>query len=672
MATIQTYDANPIAEKANVETGFSEAAAVIQGAGQVLESAGQFTNSLEKSRKAADANNLWAGANNTVNELDRFNSQLRAKYANNPNPDKMNQELEQKFNSLTQDTMAGLDEASLNDYRKTAMTTFEKVRQNNNDWAAKISLQLAKQNQAGTAKGLKQLSDNSAYEAGFAGSDYNVGGQYLLRKRGQKTNLEGGELLTPNMPLGASASKVQKDADKNYYLGAIDGMPDVDVSNVDGSVQIGTNEDGTPIIVPTSQYIAEGGKLEPSFWERLKPGRQKPIAVKSRIEVGEQVIDDYYENIVDSINSNGQLSSAEKKDLVNVANTTKAEKKNKYRNGEQVVSANITNALDYAPSFEGMANELESMFRQDDIYSQAQLSRENKGEFGELNTGFNAFSVVKGRAESSANLFSALMEGNGIEGKYTLERLKEIYAPNNTMQENAYLNKVIQASPYLELDLGDEWKNKNQGGNFNETDWYWDNVQSIHEMPDGTAEERAAKTYKIGEFFLQTKKVANNGVGIIDNNLKTFADEQLLGNTTEHLGMYGQEGVGRELTRMIADVRNAKSSMQPGFFDLPSPFRGQGYTADAMESAMNTGLLQARDTLLQTGDVNAAQKVIEDTKFKMLQIKYDGVLDLNKMEQEKIAGRQPIFTYNGTPYVYEGYNGSEIYVRNGNQRKAIK
>ena len=73
-------------------------------------------------------------------------------------------------------------------------------------------------------------------------------------------------------------------------------------------------------------------------------------------------------------------------------------------------------------------------------------------EKGNWETITNAFSLITQKPESSANLFNALLTGDGIEGKYTY-----IY-PNNTMQENAFLNKAIQASPYLELDLGENWK----------------------------------------------------------------------------------------------------------------------------------------------------------------------------------------------------------------------
>lgn len=667
MAQIQTYDANPIAAVAPEKTGFSATGAILQGVGQTLGEAGQAVSAVEKAQKAADANNLWASNANTLNELSRANDIIRDKYKNSPNPEKMNQELQREFNRITQPILGKLDASSLNDYRKTAGAAFFKLKENNEEWSRKLSDRLAKVNQARTTGALKSLNDDSAYQAGFSGSDYKVGDEYLLKYGGSRTDLSGNELLTPNKPLNATVAKLQKDANKNYYLGAIDGMPNIDLTNVDGSVQTGTDSNGTPITVPASQYVMEGGELEPNFWQRLKPGRDKPI-VKSRIQVGEETIDKYYNDLSDKIDADTTLSSAEKKDLKNIATATADKKKISYKNREQIVSANITNQIDFAPTFEGMSQELDSMLREDDIFSQAQLFSEQNGKFGDLTDNLTPFSLRTQKPKSSINLFNSLLTGNGLEGKYTYEELKRIYAPNNTMQENAFLNKAIQTSPNLELDLGSEWKNKTQGGEFEENEWFWSKTLELYKLPENTPAERAEKTYKIGEFFLQTRKMANNGNGILDEQLKAYADETLLGNGTDSLGFYGKTGVGREMVNMISDVRKQKSEL----YDILAPtFKSSGYTADAMESAMNTGLLNARTTLLETGDLNAAQKVIEDTKFKMLQIKYDGIIDINRLEQEKTSGRQPVFTYNGIPFVYEGFNGSEIYVRSGNQRKVL-
>ena len=175
-------------------------------------------------------------------------------------------------------------------------------------------------------------------------------------------------------------------------------------------------------------------------------------------------------------------------------------------------------------------------------------------------------------------------------------------------------------------------KNRTQGGKFEENEWFWSKTLDLYKMPENTPAERADKTYKIGEFFLETRKMANNGNGILDKQLQAYADETLLGNGTDSLGFYGKTGVGREMVNLISDVRKQKNEL---YNVLAPTFKSSGYTADAMESAMNTGLLRARDTLLETGDLNAAQKIIEDTKFKMLQIKFDGIIDINRLEQEK-------------------------------------
>lgn len=671
MAQIQTYDANPIAAVAPEKTGFSAVGAVLSGIAEPLQKAAQgavgIIQEREKAQKAADANNLWASSADTLHELNRANNIIRDKYKNAPNPEKMNKELSEEFNRITQPRLNSLDEVSANDYRKAATTAFNKLIENNEDWSIKVADRLAKLNKSRTTSALKRMSDDSAYQAGFTGSDYKVGNAYLLRAGGVRTDLSGNELLTPNKPLDYTTAKLQKDANKNYYLGAIDGMPNIDLTSVDGSVQIGKDKDGNPIVVPVTQYLSEGGELEPNFWKRLKPGRDKPI-VKSRIQVGEETIDKYYENLKSQIDADTTLSVAEKKDLKSIAQATADKKKASYKNNEQIISSNISNQIDFAPTFEGIGQELDSMLREDDIFSQAQLFSEENGKFGNLLDNFSAFSLRTQKPKSSVNLFNALLTGNGIEGKYTYEELKKIYAPNNTMQENAFLNKAIQASPYLELDLGENWKNRTQGGNFEESEWFWSKILGLYKMPENTPAERAYKTYKIGEFFLETRKMANNGIGIINKQLQAYADETLLGNGTDSLGFYGKAGVGREMVKMISDVRKQKSEL---YDDLAPTCKSSEYTADAMESAMNTGLLRARNTLLETGDLNAAQKIIEDTKFKMLQIKYDGIIDINRLEQEKKSGRQPLFTYNGIPWIYEGFNGSEIYVRNGNQRKAL-
>lgn len=715
MATIQTYDARPVTKTAEEETGFSTTGAVLSGVSNLVKPAATIALAVNEAKRKEDENNLWASSANTMESLNNANAEILEKYKNNPNINAMNQELDAKFKEIVSNTQPGLAQQSLDEYNKVALSAYTKMRNSNANWAAKRASVLAKQNESKVAVAGRKLNAGEAYQAGFQGADYTIpGGQFMLRIGGEKT-LADGTVIDPtkatefgtNMPLlGLSSSEktMVRESVAANYMGAIDGMPGVDLSTVEGTIVTGKNEDGTDIEVPVSQYLSEKesgvaqlllkGEITEKEAKKVLAKLNEDISSKndnvySKSDIISRKVDEYYDKLIGRINNDNILTDSTKKDLVNRAENARENNKKEFIDQEVFNSAMIALQASNTPSYESMEQQITDTIRGESYLSAWDSSwdeaAESAGGAFQLNeTMSNSFSIADRNPYSAFNL--AMTKPGGWSdsmmaflketpsGEWTIEELQKKYAPNGTAQEMSMLGNLIQMSPNLVVDWGDQWKNESQGGTFDETDWAYDTLQQILSMPEQNNKQRAAKTFAITNAIVQGRKNANNGQGILDPDLKETFEYILLGNSFSGKGWIAHAGIGRTMKEMVARADAITKDMFANATVNTNlqPIRQAAYKTDMMKSIMNTALANARRTLYETGDVNAAQRILEQGRFDMLCEKWSDYMDLRKMEQDKAAGRQPIFTYNGTPYIYEGNQGGEIYVRVGDRQFGLK
>lgn len=688
MAQIQTYDANPIAAVAPEKTGFSATGAVLQGVGQALGEAGQAVSTVEKAQKAADANNLFAESTNTLQELDNANKRIKDKYSNNPDPKKMTEELEKEFNRITSSTMPGLDESSLNDYRKVASNAFFKMKDANNNWAEQQAEKLARIRARELKKKADDVNTDLAYQAGFSGSNYQIANNIIMSSGGKTTDAQGNEnlALLGIVPDGAKKEDVVS-ATQKYFAGAIDGMPSVDLMRVEGYVEIDDN--GVITKKPESIYVQEGGKIKdgelldaPSWVSRRFGANQKTY--KNRIEAGKEMIDDYYTNINDKITKNAFLSDTQKKSLKAKANLIKEDRKKRFEEQERNYEDSLIVGAAYNPDIEMIDSVIEATIRGENRlngYEFSPISAENTTnslfnmsvikakDNPELAYGFNPKSVPM-------SAIAAALNGNMIIGEFTEKELRAKYAPDNTPTQLDILNKLIAGSPYLKIRTGIEWQ---ADGGFDENDWVLNTLSSINAMPEETDEQKAAKTFAIGEALTSGRKLANGGNGFINKETQKFFEESLMGDNWSEEGLIGNTGIGADMREIYETARIAKlealGAWATGGLDRDgsklSEYKKLSQTETMLNSMLNTGLQKARRSYLETGRTEEGVRILNKTKKDMLQYKYRDVLDIQEAENAKAQGRQVIFTYNGQPYEFINITGGKIYVRVGGLTKAL-
>lgn len=765
---IPTYDAKPVEPVAKKSTGYSPVGDALSHIGSIGKSVAASSSAVNSLIKNQDSNNLWARTSETMDGLMRKNAELTKKYQDAPNADAMNQELAEYFHNIVASSHSGLAEQSLNDYNKSVLATFDKLRRNNMSWSEKQAEKMAKQNAANAIQSARSLGNAAAYQAGLNGSNIpvtdniivGVGGQKKAAKDGVELPAEGAIEEVPLVDF-VSMTPQQKAATRermqSYYLGALKGMPGVDLSTAEGTVVTGENEDGTYNEVPMSAYLedelysreesimqdlSDGRISEEDASKKLANVRQKAMGGaenigKTRLQVAEERIDEYYDQLKKNIERDPSLTRAIKNDLKNKADLERDDKKDAFAKDEILWKAQ--NALDLVtePSMIALDQMLTDTFRGETYLQQAfsgdeeernKAAAEQAGGSFQINpsieieptqlmdTDINkAFSLAMTNPGGWSDSYLELMK-ELPRGDWKIEDLQKKYNPDGTALGQEILQTVIALAPNLNVEYGVDWKNAEQGGGFDETAWAYDSMQIIREMPEENNKDKAAKTFAILTMYSQMDHVANNGLGVIDENLKDVIKDFLsdgsfysspLKKLSEDQNALLSTGMGRTMYEMVAradeiaqqmDIKTIANKSFGSKVDLDEVFvrsalmnpffnpnkltdkqkeiyvnqtTRERRRANTLKEQLNAGLKEANSILKNGGTPQEAMNALEETRFKMNCVKWSPYMDLRKLEEDKRMGRQPTFTHNGTVFIYEGNAGSDVYVRLGDKQMVL-
>ena len=648
MATIPTYNSQVTQVVAQKEFHVdSTGSAIVQGLTQGIKDAANLVNAAGKYEQAKQDQQYEL---NTAEKLQRIkddgyklelaNTELKQKYANNPNYQALNADLEKKYAEILNNP-PNLDEVSLQEWRKSMLAEYDSMRRNNLKWGAKASATASKKAAEQANLELYDRMKSNANCAGLERVGYSAG-SLEINESGQKT-----EYHVPAM--NTKDRTIQEDLNSEYFIGMAQAPLQTDENDPAISGILGDNLDELE------------GEEKQGWWIFGKKGKTKQ-------EIGEEKIKQYFDDVRNNIDSS-DLPKARKKALTDYATSQENARKREFNafvratnleNQKALADIDITAVPRY---FEN----LEKQQEQDDLlelnvtpttpvsdeYASDYLANLTFGnDYKSPSTHFEyaPMGLVK---DFNADLRTALETLNIPVGQWTLKDLYQKYAPNGTVNEIQAVESLVSMNPNIEL-VGDEIDQFKPENGFDETDWAYATIADISEMPDSTNEEQQRKQAAINHAVFQANKEINGGKGFIDKNLAQNFESALSDKSGLALVRHNPDLI----QQMYSVVNEIKET-------------GDRALAKKANSIINQGIKAASEQYRQDNDKSAFARNVKKVNQEVLAMRYAGVFDINDM-QTKLENKQPaLFTYNGRPYEYLGFSGQEIYVRAGNKKTTL-
>lgn len=641
MATIPTYQSQVtqvVPEKRfHVDSTASAVAtgivAGIQDGAKIASSIGEVSYSLNSTERVQRIKDDGF-------KLEEANAEIKQKYANNPNYEEVNKELESVYNEILNNA-PDLDEKSVQEWRNAMLGEFDSMRRNNIKWGVKASATASKKATEQANLELYDRMKSNANRAGLERVGYSAG-SLDINESGQKT-----EYHVPAMNTKDRA--IQEDLNSEYFIGMAQAPLQTDENDPAISGILGDNLDELE------------GEEKQGWWIFGKKGKTKQ-------EIGEEKIIQYFDDVRKNIESS-DLPKARKEALTDYATSQENARKREFNafiratnleNQKALADIDISAVPRYFENLEKQ-QEQDNLLELNvtptttvsDEYASDYLSNLTFGNDYTSPSTYFEYAPIGLVKDFNADLRTALETLNIPVGQWTLKDLYQKYAPNGTVNEIQAVESLVSMNPNIEL-VGDEIDQFKPENGFDETDWAYATIADISEMPDSTNEEQQRKQAAINHAVFQANKEINGGKGFIDKNLAQNFESALSDKSGLALVRHNPDLI----QQMYSVVNEIKET-------------GDRALAKKANSIINQGIKSASEQYRQDNDKSAFARNVKKVNQEVLAMRYAGVFDINDM-QTKLENKQPaLFTYNGRPYEYLGFSGQEIYVRVGNKKTTL-
>lgn len=292
----------------NAGQGLKAAGQTLSGLGQTLAKVGQAAGTLgqyeehrqkmieDEEAKAAGKTGRGGGLTdeaqakladaqlNAFQELQAVNNRIREKYRDNPDGEKMNEELRSAFDAINEKYTGEVDSAAVKTFRNSMNSNMKELIRANYSDARSRKAAIAAKKEKDLKKYVNDAQQKAIYNAGRQGQPIEEVAARVIPKELQEN---------PNMPVDAETKKQVEAIPAMYISGQID-KPAYDTYDEEGNLE-------TQGIVPEEKIHA-------------------PVNF-------DKVIDDYYDNIEQNIDELPGLSDKQKKEFKDKANYARDNKK---------------------------------------------------------------------------------------------------------------------------------------------------------------------------------------------------------------------------------------------------------------------------------------------------------------------------------------------------------
>lgn len=672
MATIPTYESQQIQVTPKQEFFVpSTVSAIVEGINRGIQQAGDVVDAVDKynqakAKEAYDLNEAprYEATTNSLVGLNDANNKIRAGMASAPNPYKANELLEQEYNKILNNPPQGLDDLSQQEWQKYVMAEKRRLMLANLNWGNKAAATAGKKAAQNANRAVYDMYMNDAWWAGITSTPYDNAG-LSLDKQGRYTER--------HMPaLDPSDTDMQNALHRSNLLGA-------------AAKPLSNREmDGNSVGGILGEIDTLEGVGRDNWWSRNLWGGEKG---KTKQEIGQEKIQDYFDGVRESIEASG-LGSSEKKALTAYADAqqrTREREFTAYIEASNLEKQSLLGRMENPMDVKDWLRDYRVQQEKEDKKTQGRMElnpiRENE-TVDELRTDDYLANLTFGRTGdnayySVATRFSTLPLGrvdNFSEplkiavdtlsmpiGEWDKAELVKKYAPGGTINENQVLETLMQNSPTLKLK-GEEIDAMKAENGFDEFGWAIDTISEIASMPENTNEEKQRKQAAVNHTLYQAQKEVNGGMGFSNPELSVLFNDALVGQQNNQDGsvsynpLVGNETVIREMAKMGLLVGN---------------FKDNKYLHKEAVSVIGRGLIGANAEYRQTEDINTYKNRIRKINQDVLATQYRGVLDIDELQSKVDNKQQALFMYNGRPYEYLGFSGKDIFIKAGNQKQKL-
>lgn len=651
MARIPTYESQVIevVPDKNIATE-SVATSVVQGITKGVEDAVEVAGAVGgviKAKEEQDYANNLAPRMNAIDDsslkLNQKNNEIKASMASAPNAETANKQLDEYFSEIMNNAPKDLDRKSLEDWQKTLFAERTRLKKNNLSWGAKASADAGKKAaEQANINAYKRL-ETSFSEAGASGIPVSSG----------TLSIDGDGMPTDGYipPLDSAGQSINRGLVRSFFQGQSLAPLETDPDNPSVEGILGDNLDELEGIEKTGWWIfgSEG---------------------KTKQQVGEEKINAYFDKVKGNIEQNPILNDTDKKALTNYVDAQYKARMREFTAYIETGNLELQAELGRVPDLDFVPEYFENLKRQqenqpvmelnvkenqtvEDIRKSDTLSNMFFGNDYQSVATFFEYAPLGRVSDFTDDLKNAIARMEIPVGRWDKEELFKKYAPNNTINE-------IQAVEALVRNTGIELTGKSidamkEQNGFNETDWAYDIISDISQMPSSTNEEKQRKQAMVNHAIFQAEKEINGGNGMKDKSLMAVFDTILVGGYTDQNGNKMYSPIVND-PDLIRDVFTIVESMKGD--ETPTQKKQS-------DSIINQGLAQATSQYLKDGNRDNFVLAVKRLTQNVLSARYQGVVDVNDL-QSKLENKQPaIFVYNGQPYEYLGFSGKDIFVKSG-------
>jgi hypothetical protein len=577
------------------------------------------------------------------------NKKIRDGMADAPNYQKANQQLKAKFDELLANPPKDLDPRSMEDWEKTMRGTYQSIERNNLNWGTKAAQTVGKKRAAAANLNSFNLIRDNVRDAARQGLPVNAGGGLDLNEKGGLT-----EYYSPSD--NPNHHVIQQTLNADYFTELL-------------SRPLVPNPERPDDLAIFDDINNLSGVADKTFLGfTTKKGETKQ-------EKGTGQIQAYFDDVKNSIDGNSLLSNPQKNALKARADEQQRSRQREFDTWMQAGQLELQSNLGRTADLDDLSDYLNGLIGQNaetELEINPYEGNKTKGDINStdilanLTFGNDYTSVAMdyeyrplGDITSFSSPLKEVLSTMDLPvGSWNKKELYDKYAPNGTIQETQALETLLRNSPNLSL-TGEDIDSMKQENGFDETAWAHDMISEISTMPDSTNEEKQRKQAAANHAMYQAQKEINSGNGFTDKNLLNYFNYAMVGDGG-NTALIEHQDLIQQTNTMLNNLR------EPSITDLNGKPQ-----INQSNSIINKGLNAAMTQYAKDGDKDAFVKNVKSINKDVLATKYQGVIDINDMEDKRKNGESAFFMYNGQPYEYMGFSGKDVFIKSGNKKSKL-